>query len=452
MKKNNIILSIPYNMSFRNLTFSTFEFNKKKYNYVLFTSIKKEMLASVSNIKFSKIFNYSVTGRFFRAIYFILASIITNSVVNRKRWKTMNLIKKKLQNKDKIDDIIRSDYKFCFSKISTFISNNFFFLSLIKTLCSILLFFFSIRYLILLIILKPKCILFFHLHASHDKGLLIAAKILNIETHGVVHSWDNPTTKLILPFQTSKTYVWNKFLKNEISYLNNIHRKNIFTIGIPQFDFYKNIQKRKINKKKIKLLIFLPSPGLVQNTIQKNSLEQIYKFLKKIKYFELIIRTHPGITPKWLQKFKKQNKNIHINQPTSLFVADTNKDKIKKNDFINYELEDIINNCDLTANFFSTTSLDAIYLDKPVLSLNFDITKKNRLNWYYNWSHQKNLMKFNATSICKSIDDLKKEFFKYVNNPNYKKYQRRVVREKFCVFTDGFSGRRLSSIFHKNIS
>ena len=93
---------------------------------------------------------------------------------------------------------------------------------------------------------------FLHLHASQDKGLLCAAKILNIQTHSLVHSWDNPTTKLIHPLKTSKVYVWNNFLRNEMSYLNKINKRDIHVFGIPQFDVYgKRLSARsKINKKK----------------------------------------------------------------------------------------------------------------------------------------------------------------------------------------------------------
>ncbi len=454
MKKNNIVISAPYNMCLRNLISSSFKFDKKKYNYILFSTIKKKDTPfEIKKLNFLKKYNYSSTSKIFRAVYFFLTSLLTNYTCRKKKWKTMEIIKKEIQSNAKLDKIIEHDYKFCFGKVCSIITNNNFVFQICKITLYFFLFFFSLRYLIIFLFLRPKCVFFLHLHASQDKGLLCAAKMLNIQTHALVHSWDNPTTKLINPLRTSKLYVWNNFLKNEMSYLNKINKKDIHVFGVPQFDVYsKSLNDgHKIKKNKTRILIFLPSPGLVDYDIQKYTLHEIENFFKNNKNFEIIIRSHPGIIPPWLKQFEKRNKNFKINHPNKLFIAGTNDQKLKKADFKKFELAELIKNSEITANFFSTTSLDAIYLDKPVISLCFDYMKYNRIKWYYSWSHQKNLMRFNATSICENIIEFKKELLKYLKHSDYKKYQRKKVKEKFCVFSDGNCGDRLSVIFHKNI-
>lgn len=440
-------------MCLRNLISSSFKFNKKKYNYILFSSIKKKDTPfKKNNQNFFKKYNYSSTSKIFRAVYFFLTSLLTNFTCRKKKWKTMEIIRKEIESNRQLDKIIEHDYKFCFGKICSIITSNNFIFQICKIILYFFLFFFSLRYLIIFFFLRPKCVFFLHLHASQDKGLLCAAKILNIQTHSLVHSWDNPSTKLIHPLNTSKVYVWNNFLKNEMSYLNKINKQDIHVFGIPQFDVYgKKLSAQSKIKKKIRILIFLPNPGLVNYDIQKYTLNEIENFFRNKKNFEITIRSHPGIIPNWLKQYEIRNKNFKINHPNKLFIAGTNEHKLKNVDFKKFELAKLINNSEITANFFSTTSLDAIYLDKPVISLCFDYKKHNRIKWYYHWSHQKNLMRFNATSICENIVEFKKELLKYLKHPNYKKYQRAKVKKEFCVFSDGNCGDRLSVLFHKNI-
>ena len=447
MGKENYIISAPMNMCLRNLIHSSFEINDE--NVYLFTDIKiKPKLLKEFGFKIKKIYSYSIFSKLSRGLYFLLSSVDTIRTIRKKKWTTMSLIEREIKKNKKLDKIISNDFKFTFNPISKLLSLNIFYY-LFKIIIFILLFIFSLGYIFKLLKINPKKILFLHAHSNNDKILLFAANLLKIKSESLVHSWDNPTTKLALSIKSDRYYTWNNEIKNEMKYLNDIPSKNIFCLGVIQFDSYFNLISKKKQKRKKVITIFLPSTGLVSEQNQKFFLD---KLLQDINFteFNVIIRSHPGIIFNWLKLLEKKYSNVTLNIPESIVKADTTSDIISKKDLKFNSLHKLLNNTDIVINYFSTTSLDACFFEIPIINICINKETENSLDWYYKWSHYKKLLNYEAIYVCKNINNLKNKLSYFSKKSNLKNKNAKLVKKKLIMNFNGLSGLMLSrSFFNK---
>jgi len=447
MNKNNYIISAPLNMCVRNIIQSSFKTEFE--NIYLFTDLNiTKTLLKKFKFKVKKVVKYSIYSKLSRIIYFLLSSVDTYKTIKIKKWKTMFLIKKEILKKKRLDQIISSDFKFIFNPIVKILSINILYYPT-KIICLVLLLILSFEYIVKLILINPKKILFLHAHSNNDKILLLAAKILRIRTESLVHSWDNPTTKHALSLKSDHYYTWNKSIKNEMIYLNNLKPGNITVIGIPHFDsYFKNFNLRFKTKNKKTITIFLPSTGLVSEINQKYFLTNFFQLLEW-KKFDVIIRAHPGIYFNWLKEFKRRYKDLDINIPEKIVKADMTNDKILKNEFSSNSLRDLLLKTDITINYFSTTSIDSCFFEIPIINICINKNSANSLKWYYNWSHYKKLLRYNAIDIIYNFESLFKKLNYLSIRKNLKNRNAKLIKKDVINNNDGLSGLRLSECFFR---
>ena len=444
MKKKNYVISAPMNMCIRNLIHSSFKINDE--NIYLYTDVQiKPKLLGEFGFKIKKIFSYSIFSKLSRGIYFLLSSVDTIRTVRKKKWITMSLIEKEIKKNNKLDKIISNDFKFTFNPISKILSLNIFYY-LFKFIIFIIFFIFSLGYIFKLLKINPKKILFLHAHSNNDKMLLFAANLLNIKSESLVHSWDNPTTKLALSIKSDRYYTWNKEIKKEMKYLNNIPSKKIFSLGIIQFDSYFKLNLKKKHRKAKVITIFLPSTGLVSEQNQKYFLNELLQHINFTK-FKVIIRTHPGIIFDWLKLLEKKYSGLTLNIPESIVKADKTNDIISKKELKFNSLHKLLINTDIVINYFSTTSLDACFFEIPIINICINKENENSLDWYYKWSHYKKLLNCKAIYVCKNFDNLRNKLSYFSKKPILKNKNAKFVKKKLIMNSNGLSGLTLSKSF-----
>lgn len=433
---------INYNINEKLIFFGNFK-NKEKLNIINKQTQKKISI---------KTFKYSLLIKVHRFIFFILTSLETNYKINKfenKNFTTLKLIKKKL-NKN-FSNYILNYYKFSFSKIASFLTFNNYLLISIKFLLKFALALMSFKYIIICLYYKPRKIFFTHIHASQDKGLLIAAKILNIETIGLVHSWDNPTSKTLIPFKFDKILCWNKIIQDEMISIYNYDINRVFIVGIPQFDIYNkyklggkkdfvDLKLFKI-KKKYNVIFFCPSPAFVP--MQTKLIEEIVKICKDRQDVNLVIRTHPGQSIN-LDNLKNID-SVFIDCPSNLYFADIAKIDLAA-EFNDVYFINILMNSDLTINCFSTTSIDSLYFDIPNISINYDENEEyfNSISFYHDWKHYKDLLSFNSISLANSNKKLKILIDKYLDNKKFLRDERLDTINSYSPRNKGDSGLKIA--------
>jgi hypothetical protein len=444
-------------MSARNIIGSTFVNYKHSKEVITLSSfdINTNQGKSFFGKRFKKAFKYTIFSKFIRLVYRIHSSHYTNYYLKRNKriydLETLHLIKEKL--KLGTSNYILDDYKLAFSIIFNFLSNKHFF-KFAEKLYFFLYLIFSLKYLFIFLRYKPSKVFFCHAHASQDKSILFLCKFLKVKNECLIHSWDNPTSKLLIPFKFDKVYCWNSIIKKELINIYSYLKKDVKEIGIPQFDYYSNflkINKKSFAKKLFQndrrylISFFCPSPAFVKH--QQKIVDDLISIVGKHKDFNLFIRLHPGNKPKWTMNKKYKKHNLIINQPSSFYLADianlSEFSKVNDEQFIS-----ILKCSDITINCFSTTSIDSIYFNTPNISIGYDNKKtKNfydKIDFYYKWKHYDEILKTKSISIATNKKNLKELIFKYLKNKNYKSKERIKTKKSFIHNLNSNSGYLLA--------
>lgn len=458
--KKKIILSLPYGMSIRDLISEKFiNILLKKYEIYIFSSIFNDPHSKKYFKKFKnlKLFNYKKNNIIESGLISLISNLKTIKKIKEKNLLSFKTIKEALRNGNS-NFILENDYKKLNSKLLNFIASVSVFYYSIMAISKAILFIFSIKYFFLFY--KKNFSFFFtsHPYCNLDYPLEYCSRIFNCRQIAMIHSWDNIHSKLVMHFNYSKIFVWNKIMTNQLKYIYNYNKKNIYEIGIPQFDDYKInnnfLSKKEFNKlvknknnKKI-ITCFCGCPDLTPN--YNKILEQISNLflLENLKRkYKLIVRCHPGYDYTWTKKIA-DHKNTFVNIPGNLSVPMEVKN-IKKSDEERKFLCSILKYSDVIINFFSTTAIDAVYFNKPVIGMCIDEKSKEKLpgsqlSYYYSWTHYRNLMKTDGIDLCKKVNDLK-YIIKKVSKKKYKYQKREKIFKTQIVFRDGRTRERIAN-------
>jgi hypothetical protein len=297
MKKNlNILISLPFAVSLRNILGSSFCKKKSVCKYIIITSFSGETVRFLKQ-KFKKynFYNYPILVNLQKIIFSIYRCLITSKLFDKKKHKTIDIIRKRL---DKNYQSIYKEHYFANTFIFKFFSKNLLIFSVSKIILEIILYIISINYIFFIIKYKPNKVFFAHAHSNIDKGLFYLCKIFRIETYALIHSWDNLTSKTFLPIKYDKIFVWNNIIKKE-AIERGYHPNNIIISGIPQYDNFNKKVPRKYNffyqnkiNNSFKIITYFSASKVVY--LKKDHLKILNKLvdlIKKNKNWILIVKT-----------------------------------------------------------------------------------------------------------------------------------------------------------------
>lgn len=240
-----------------------------------------------------------------------------------------------------------------------------------------------------------------------DNFFLYSSKKLKIKSICIILSWDQPTGMGLMSSHCSEYLVWSNEIKKDLIKFHEVEEKNIHVLGAIHWDHY-FLNREKINKNKNKnqktkqILICLKSPTRTNHSNIFNMLRKIIltSYTKKIKF---LIRPHPiyyskrfyhlindftKIRSKYnsvsLQnlwgKINIEKQNLNTKSPDINFLIDN------EIYFRNISKKNILESS-LIINFFSTYTIEASILSKPII--NFIDEKK--INNIHKLGDKKNL-------------------------------------------------------------
>ena len=241
-------------------------------------------------------------------------------------------------------------------------------------------------------------------------------------------------------FQTSK--IWNKFAKylgqfpssllsdKQIVWGNitkqyalsyNHEEKNVIIGGSPRHDNFFNYNFHK-SKNGIILLattgtMFLSSDSCISNSQIKydNYIREIYRIVKSLPGKRLVIKSHPS------QILKKFVKDL-VNQIDSSIVIIENSTN-----------QELFSNCELLITFNnSTTTLEAIILGTPVISLQTEI-----------WAQEDDIAQSNAIVSVHKISDCEDAIKKILYDT---KFRENLIKNSSQFLSDYMSNQGNSSL------
>ena len=284
-----------------------------------------------------------------------------------------------------------------------------------------------------------------------DVHFLAEAKNRRISTIGMVRSWDNITNKGLFRVKPDYLIVNNLVIKDEVLQYEDMDKKNILAVGMPQFDCYSAMSRQSrldffqsLDLDPNKRTIFLAPHG---SRFYKDDW-QLLEIIKDLPY-QFIVRLPPNDMVD-LSKFVS-TPNFFIAHPGKDFEKGTTNRDREMSPKDSLRLADELFHSDLVINYGSTITIDAAFFDKPIIIVAFDgfddYGKKPYLQSvrrFLDFTHIKKMLKTGCCRIAKNKEDLVKYIEAYLADPWLDKEDRdRLVADQVGV-KDAGSGKRIA--------
>lgn len=302
---------------------------------------------------------------------------------------------------------------------------------------------------------NPDLIILANLFEDFEANFLRSAKKYKVFSIGMINSWDRITGRCILRLVPDKFVVFNEIIKQETVQSNFVDPDDVYVSGIPQYDMYykpiavsreKFFKDLGLNLDDI-LVVYSPIGGKFSDS-DWDMIDLIYKLNSEKKFGEkvkILVRFPPN-------DFVKQEE---INKrPYMLYQYPGVRFSDKRNvdwDMTNNELEDLkstLNFMSLIVCYSSSVSVDAALLDKPVININFEIKKIDKLErsatTWIRLGHYRKAIDMGGIKLVKNQDELIYWVKKYIEDPSIDREGRKNLAIKQSQFKDGKSAIRLA--------
>lgn len=301
----------------------------------------------------------------------------------------------------------------------------------------------------------------YHRLPSVDLPAVVAAHKQHIPVGSLVQSWDNLTSKAsVLPAWVERHWTWSEDMAQELRTLNpRISSDKLEVVGSPQFDFHISsgiIQPRDRFMKRFGLDPDAPYIVIGTGTTKwtpsepQNIQALVHHLHKELPKCQFLIRIHPkddgkrwkGIQPD-LEKcypcaFQASSPSTHMDHGGFTPPADFYRDQVN-----------CLIHSSLVINTASTLTVDAAILDRPVISIGFDVIPDGRFpegrSAMFNRSaHFSKLVATGGVRVPKTLQECITLIRNYINNPALDRENRKQLVEVVAGKVDGFAGKRLA--------
>ena len=298
---------------------------------------------------------------------------------------------------------------------------------------------------------KPD--LFFATHAStmFEERLLRSAVRSSVPVSFMVLSWDHLSSKILLSARYDRIFVWNEVTKREIlETYPSYDPSQIAIVGAPQFDIYAQppdvtydawCRQWGLDPSR-RTLLFTTAPDVrheQQHIVARDLLEEIVRGTRLPPDLQLFLKCHPfDENPAYRELVGRY--------PVAVYRPAAGLTRAQENWIPSPEeltiARDSLAFCSLNINVFSTVTLEAAQMDKPVVHLAFDpvpVSHRIPTSEYYKFDHFSRVVDMGASSLVYSHDELVEAIARYLTDPTYKSAERRRVAQTFLGDTVGRS-------------
>ncbi|MEQ1789883.1 MAG: hypothetical protein ABL857_05505 [Rickettsiales bacterium] len=284
-------------------------------------------------------------------------------------------------------------------------------------------------------IVKPDKIFVVHLQIANITPYIAEARARNIPIHGMIGSWDQPSTKGSLCAGVEKILVCNERLKQELCVWHDVSEDKISVVGWPQIDIYSNlpITPRSIEKKYILCGAYSQRLGAHEPEIFEYIARSI-ELGELDKSLYLYIRAHP-LDNDW------QSRLLPLKKYSSVIIEPPSLGNIE-------HLSQLLRHSSVVLASAGTILLDAIAHDKPAIALasgSVDLMETDsHIQGRYEMEHLSALMETGA--IIKATDDmmLLDAIKNILQHPEQHKEEREFVRKNWLEPLDGNVSQRIA--------
>jgi hypothetical protein len=292
---------------------------------------------------------------------------------------------------------------------------------------------------------KPDGVVLGHPVDPYEWPISIEAKDRGIPVIATIQSWDNLSSKGVMGDFYSAVLVWNKTMQQEVfDYYPSYRPEQVPIVGVPRFqpclaplpagyDRETFLRGLGLDPKK-KIILFTTSASSScpdQPTVAQHLLQAIQS--GELADCQILIRRHPRDDS---EISESENLKFWRQSVQNLDVYNWRPDRAD-----NWIYAAMLRHAAVNLNPASTVSLEASICDLPVVNLAYDgdrqLPYEKSIIRYYDYSHQKPLLRFGATVMAKSRAEMIAQIREAIDHPEIRRAERFNLANHFCSLSIG---------------
>jgi hypothetical protein len=299
-------------------------------------------------------------------------------------------------------------------------------------------------------IYNPDAVVVTDILNERDVEFAQNAKSFGVPVIGMVRSWDNLTSHGLMRIIPDRLLVPSKEVKRQAEVLNDCQPENVKVVGVAHYDKYVRgaTKSREQFFKEMGLTgsgrVYLYAP-IGDFYLPNNTTDSYIISLLSSLDGEVIVRFPPTLRVEDMEG-SKPYKNMVFDRPGVNFDGKNIGDQELSDEDDSRLLNEIIYSDVLIAGP-STVALDAVFLDKPVVNINFypdERTYYTSIEKWYDFHHLKLGVMCGAFRVAQSEEQFFSLLDEYKKDPSCNAKGRECLRELYCGPRDGKSGMRVA--------
>jgi hypothetical protein len=299
---------------------------------------------------------------------------------------------------------------------------------------------------------------------SEERPYVVAARALGIPTLGCIQSFDNLTTRSILPVFDHYA-VWNGRMRDQVlAFYPDRDPAEVHVTGTPQFDFHRRPECRWPRERLLAQLGLAPeeryivyAPGaLPSDPDVLPQLDRAMRAMSQLSRHRIVVRPHPADRPeRWADVIAaiprcvlswpwRVKPGVPWDAPELIEPVDQAR------------LVSTLVHADACLNAASTITLDAAILDAPVVCIGFapdrgSADDRLRAQCYHS-THYAPITESGGVRLARSMDQLVEEIAAYVQEPALDREERHRLVAEECGPVDGRAGVRIADLISRLVA
>ena len=296
---------------------------------------------------------------------------------------------------------------------------------------------------------KPDLIFSTDPQNDNDISLMQDARMRGIPLIGMVRSWDNTTQRVFRIFP-DRLLVGSRTAADECLAIHGYPKEKLVFTGQPHYDRYLNapITPREkffteFSLDPAKPFILYAPVGDVTLIMKENDMDQYVMEILGSIGMQILVRFPPDEQVRLVQF--NQPPHMVIHRPGHVFKNGQFTDReIRKED--DDSLIDEIFYSSLVITGPTSISLDAAYMDKPVIAVDCYPSKRHFFEkvYQYSYSHLKKLLHTGGIHYAQTKEDLLRQIDIYRKDPAVDSEGRARIRANWFSRADGHASDRVA--------
>jgi hypothetical protein len=295
-------------------------------------------------------------------------------------------------------------------------------------------------------------------YQPEDLALVRVARRNSIPTISVDTTWDNIVSKRPTYLAPDSLTAWSDRMRNEAIEFYRLNPGSVPVTGGAAFDVFADRRRLAPRDRFLRQLRLDPSRKLIVFTLNNpifNPQNPLYiKFLLDATRSQaircqpnIVIRMHPWDRDSNHERLVSGHELVHLERPFGVPDEESVYECIPSEaEVLHYGA--LMTHADVVVNIGSTTSLDAIAADTPVVNIAFDIERtvpELSAARFYDYSHYKPIVESRAVTLAQDGDSFFAAVNAYLQDRNIDRELRSLARGAFLTFADGGNSARVAA-------